>query len=328
MNKLKVAAVIVAYNRKELLRETLTAVGKQTKRVDNIIVVDNASTDGTGQVAAEMVASLGDARLITLTENTGGAGGFAVGIAAAVADPDTDWVWVMDDDTVPTATALAEALAAHERYRQTGADNLAVMGSRVTWTDGADHPMNTPKPKIGASSAERARAKKVGALEIRSISFVSAFLRAERVRGVGLPLADYFLWNDDFEYSTRMLRGARGIYVPESVVVHKTKVRGSSDQDPGERFYFEVRNKLWVFLNSRSLKCWEKVAYFGASLRRWLRTFKSSSNRGVLRRGLRRGLMHGIFQRPLPTMLVLRDVGVPEDVLKSVADLTGGGRRR
>lgn len=326
---MRVAAVMVAYNRADLLREALTAVGEQTRPVDELIVVDNASTDGSGQVAAEMVARFGgNARLIPLTENTGGAGGFATGIAAAVADPTIDWVWIMDDDTVPTPTALAEALAAHQRYVAAGSrrDDLGVMGSRVVWTDGEDHPMNTPKPKIGASKAERERASEVGAMEIRSLSFVSAFVRAEFVRKLGLPLADYFLWNDDFEFTTRLLRRTKGIYVPDSVVVHKTKQSGSSTQDPGERFYFEVRNKLWVFLRSSSLKPWEKVAYMGASLRRWVRTFKASNGRGVLVRCLRRGLADGFGKRPRSTVEVLAGAGVPDDVLQAIATLEADQR--
>lgn len=328
MSRQKVAAVVVAYNRSELLREALTALAQQTRRVDKIIVVDNASTDDSAQVAAEMVARIGaGARLIALTKNTGGAGGFAVGIAAAVADEQVDWVWVMDDDTVPSPTALEEALNAHERYKKSGVDNLAVMGSRVLWKDGADHPMNTPKPKIGADRAERKRAKKAACVEIRSISFVSAFLRAERVRGRGLPKAAYFLWNDDFEYSSRLLRGAKGLYVPDSVVTHKTKIRGSSDQDPGERFFFEVRNKLWVFLTSKSLKIWEKIAYTGASLRRWARTCKASSDRNVLRRGFCNGLWEGLFSKPQHTAEVLKNAGVPADVMASIKNLTTGRGR-
>lgn len=319
---------MVAYNRADLLREALTALGEQTRPVDRIIIVDNASTDGSAEVAAEMVARFGGAaELIPLTTNTGGAGGFAVGIAAALTDPNVDWVWVMDDDTIPTPTALAEALETHEDYRATGPDDLAVMGSRVVWTDGDDHPMNTPKPKIGADPVERARAASVNAMEIRSISFVSAFLRAARIRDLGLPLADYFLWNDDFEYSARMLRGARGLFVPASVVLHKTKIRGSSDQDPGARFFFEVRNKLWVFRYSRALKSWEKIAYFGASIRRWVRTFKASSDRALLRDGLKRGLREGLRARPRATSDVLAGTGVPEHVMASVKALTLGRGR-
>ena len=316
---MRVTAVLVAYNRRELLQESLAALAQQTRPVDRLVIVDNASTDGAGEAAEALVQEWGGrARLIRLTENTGGAGGFAVGIAAAIAEDGIDWVWVMDDDTVPGPDALAGALDAHERYRATGPDDLAVMGSRVIWTDGEDHPMNTPKAKIRASSAERERAASVGAMEIRSISFVSAFLRASRVRELGLPIADYFLWNDDFEYSARLLRGARGLYVPDSVVTHKTAKRGSSDQDPGARFFFEVRNKLWVFRRSNALYPWEKLLYAAATGRRWFRTFRASQDRAQLKDCLRRGWRDGWRTSPQPTRRVLRDTGVPVDVMVAI----------
>lgn len=310
-----VTAVLVAYNRQELLRESLTALAAQTRPVDRLIVVDNASSDGAREVAEEMLEAWGErARLITLTQNTGGAGGFTVGIAAALEESSTDWVWVMDDDTVPGPGALAGALATHARYRRTGQDDLAVMGSRVVWTDGEDHPMNTPKAKIRASRAERNRAAAARAMEIRSISFVSAFLRAPRVRELGLPVADYFLWNDDFEYSARLLRGARGLFAPDSIVTHKTAKRGSSDADPGARFYFEVRNKIWVFRCSTALHPWEKALYIAATARRWARTFAASADRAQLRDCLSRGWRDGFLKRPRSNSDVLRDAGVPVDV--------------
>lgn len=316
---MRVTAVLVAYNRRELLQESLAALAQQTRPVDRLVIVDNASTDGSGEAAEALVEEWGGrARMIRLTENTGGAGGFAVGIAAAIAEEGIDWVWVMDDDTVPGPDALAGALDAHERYRATGPDDLAVMGSRVVWTDGEDHPMNTPKAKIRASSEERDRAASVGAMEIRSISFVSAFLRASRVRELGLPIADYFLWNDDFEYSARLLRGARGLYVPASVVTHKTAKRGSSDQDPGARFFFEVRNKLWVFRRSSALYPWEKLLYAAATGRRWFRTFRASEDRAQLQDCLRRGWRDGWRTSPQPTRRVLRDTGVPVDVMVAI----------
>ena len=325
---MRVTAVLVAYNRRELLREALEALAAQSRPVDRLIVVDNASTDGSTEVAEEMLEEWGGrARLVKLDKNTGGAGGFAVGIAAAVADEETEWVWVMDDDTVPGSDALAGALDTFERYRAIGQDDLAVMGSRVVWTDGEDHPMNTPKAKIRAGQAERMRAADVGAMEIRSISFVSAFLRAPRVRELGLPVADYFLWNDDFEYSARLLRGARGLYAPASVVTHKTAKRGSSDADPGARFFFEVRNKLWVFRTSDALYGWEKVLYMGATVRRWIRTFRASNDRAQLLDCLRRGLREGLTKRPRGTREVLRDSGAPVDVMVEIERLEKQGRR-
>lgn len=325
---MRVTAVVVAYNRRDLLREALGALAAQSRPVDRLIVVDNASTDGSADVAEELLEAWGArARLVRLDVNTGGAGGFAVGIAAAVVDEDTDWVWVMDDDTVPGPDALAGALGTYERYVANGPDDLAVMGSRVVWTDGEDHPMNTPKAKIRAAQAERDRAASVGAMEIRSISFVSAFLRAARVREKGLPLADYFLWNDDFEYSARLLRGARGLYTPYSVVTHKTAKRGSSDADPGARFFYEVRNKLWVFRASKALYTWEKLLYTAATARRWVRTFRASNERAQLRDCLRRGWREGTRSKPRSTRDVLRDTGVPVDVMIEIERLEKAERQ-
>lgn len=311
----RVTAVIVAFNRRELLAEALDGVLAQRRPVDELIVVNNASTDDSSQVVRRIAP---EARLIELTENTGGAGGFAVGMAAALANADTDWVWLMDDDTVPGPDALAEALAAADRYP---GGPPAVLGSRVVWTDGADHPMNTPKEKIGVSQRERADAAAAGGMAIRSISFVSAFVRADRARELGLPTADYFLWNDDFEFSARVLRGQRGLYVPASVVTHKTKVRGSSDADPGARFYYEVRNKLWVFLRSDALAGWEKLLYSAASARRWFRTFRSSGDRAQLRSCLRRGWRDGWRTRPRANRLVLANAGMPADVAAVIGKL-------
>ncbi|QIM19328.1 glycosyltransferase [Leucobacter coleopterorum] len=320
---MRVTAVLVAYNRRELLQESLRALAAQSRPVDRLVVVDNASDGGIGEEAEQLIEEWGErARCIQLTENTGGAGGFAVGIAAAVAEEGIDWVWVMDDDTVPSPDALSGALEAHKCYRGTGQDDLAVMGSRVIWTDGQDHPMNTPKAKIRAGERERRRAAQAGGMQIRSISFVSAFLRASRVRELGLPLADYFLWNDDFEYSARLLRGARGLYVPGSVVTHKTAKRGSSDQDPGPRFFYEVRNKLWVFRCSRALHGWEKLLYSAATARRWVRTFRASEDRAQLRDCLKRGWRDGWATAPRLTRDVLRNAGVPVDVMYEIERLS------
>jgi rhamnopyranosyl-N-acetylglucosaminyl-diphospho-decaprenol beta-1,3/1,4-galactofuranosyltransferase len=297
-----VAAVVVTYNRIGLLAEALTALGAQTRRPDRIVVVDNASGDGT----AEMVrARFPDADLLELPRNTGGAGGFAAGIAHALKG-EADWLWLMDDDTVPEPGALAALLAA----AGPGADAPVLVGSRVVWTDGRDHPMNTPRRKPRASAAETERAAAVNGYPVRSASFVSVLVDAVRVRERGLPVADYFLWNDDFEFTMRLLRGRRGLVCRDSVVVHKTRTFGSTDADPGERFYYEVRNKVWLFTRSRGLSPAERLVYGGSTLRRWARTFAGSRDRATLRHCLARGLAEGLRSRPRPTADLLADLGV------------------
>jgi rhamnopyranosyl-N-acetylglucosaminyl-diphospho-decaprenol beta-1,3/1,4-galactofuranosyltransferase len=109
---LNVQAVVVAYNRRDLLNEALAAISTQSRPLDAVHVVDNASTDSTSEMVE---AQFPDVRLHTLTTNTGGAGGFAAGLAYALSGG-ADLVWLMDDDTVPTATALEELLTARESF--------------------------------------------------------------------------------------------------------------------------------------------------------------------------------------------------------------------
>ncbi len=290
-------AVVVTYNRRELLLESLTALLGQSRPPDAVVVVDNASTDGSGDAVREAFPAV---RLLALTVNTGGAGGFAAGIRAAQ-ELDADAIWLMDDDTVPEPGALAALLAARAASTRTP----AVVASRVVWTDGRDHPMNTPRPKPFCRAAERRAAERAGCIPIRSASFVSILVDAARARGQALPVAEYFLWNDDFEYTTRLLREAPGLLCPDSLVVHKTKTFGGTTVDPGERFFFEVRNKVWTLTRSRSLAPWERVLYTGATAVRWGRTVAASRQRRVLLRGLRRGLVAGLRRGPRPTSEVL-----------------------
>ena len=304
MSDPRVAAVVVTFNRRELLLESLQAIEAQARRPDVVIVVDNASTDGT----ADAVRDRPGIELHVLARNTGGAGGFAYGIAAALR-ADAGLIWLMDDDTVPEPDALAALLDARANYR--GA-RPALVASRVVWTDGRDHPMNTPRPKPLVGAGERAAADWVGCIPVRSASFVSILIDADVCKRRGSPVADYFLWNDDFEFSTRVLRGNIGLLCPQSVVVHKTRTFGSTDADPGERFYFEVRNKVWMLTRSRSLAPAERVLYAGSTLRRWMRTIRGSSDRAVLVRGLRRGLRDGLRHGPRSNEIVLAGVVPPK----------------
>jgi rhamnopyranosyl-N-acetylglucosaminyl-diphospho-decaprenol beta-1,3/1,4-galactofuranosyltransferase len=299
----RVVAVVVTWNRRELLLESLAAVLAQSRAPDRVVVVDNASTDGSAQAVR---AGYPQVALTELTRNTGGAGGFAAGLALALRDG-ADLVWLMDDDTVPEPGALAAMLDA--RAGHPGAPP-ALIASRVVWTDGRAHPMNTPRAKPLASGAERRAAAVTGCVAIRSASFVSILVDAALCRRRGLPQADYFLWNDDFEFTTRLLRGQAGLLCPASVVVHKTRVFGSTDVDPGDRFFYEVRNKVWTLTSGSALGPAERVLYAAATLRRWVRTFARSGQRGPLRSALVAGLVAGVRARPRPTAEILAEAGL------------------
>jgi GT2 family glycosyltransferase len=172
--------------------------------------------------------------------------------------------------------------------------------------------MNTPRPRPGVRAEARTEAASVGCVPVRSASFVSVLVDAAVVRERGLPVADYFLWNDDFEFTTRLARDRVALYCPASVAVHRTSTFGATDVDPGERFYFEVRNKVWLFGRSRSLAPIEKAVYGASTVRRWARTIAKSSDRRTLLTQLRKGIAAGVRTAPRPTADVIANATAEE----------------
>src|SRR3954454_7120566 len=210
---MSVCAVVVTHNRRELLGRCLAAIRAQSRPVDALLVVDNASTDGTAALVRERHPR---ATLLALERNLGGAGGFHAGIERAHGEGH-GWLWLMDDDTVPEPGALAALL---EGARRAG-DDPTILLSQALWRDGTLHPMNRPlvradRPGEMASAAAR------GLVAVRTGSFVSLLARREVIDRCGNVRADFFLWGDDFEWTARVLREASGYLVPESRVVHAT----------------------------------------------------------------------------------------------------------
>lgn len=209
----KVAAVVVTYNRKKLLAQCLEHLADQSVPCD-VLVVDNASTDGTGALVGEERFSAVQYR--RMPQNLGGAGGFCEGMRWAV-QAGYEGVWVMDDDTLPEPGAL-EALLAADRQLQ---KNYGFLSSRALWTDGTDCPMNLQRktPYRDIRGFDRPL------VPVTMASFVSLFVRAETVRRFGLPIAEFFIWSDDWEYTRRLSRQLPCYAVRDSRVVHAMKSR-------------------------------------------------------------------------------------------------------
>ena len=100
----RIVAVVVTYNRLALLTGLIERL-RQVPECDEILVVDNASTDGTG----EWLAAQSDVVGHTLPTNTGGAGGFHEGLRLAM-ERGADLAWLMDDDGKPEVATLGQLL--------------------------------------------------------------------------------------------------------------------------------------------------------------------------------------------------------------------------
>jgi len=285
---LSVCAVVVTRNRRELLREALDAIAAQTHPVDALLVVDNASSDGT----REMLASTYDtAVVLRLDRNEGGAGGFHEGLRAAHA-AGHDLMWIMDDDVIAAPAALARLLDA----REASADHdPLLLGSKVVWIDGHVHPMNAPipawkEPQLLVEAAEL----RTGLVPIRASTFPSLLIDRRAIDRYGLPDKRYFLWCDDLEYTARILRRDRGFLATDSVVLHKTPTAHTAATGAGERYYFHVRNTLYM-LRGFAWAPLEKVSHarrLAQSIPLFLRRERfSPRSLGVVGRGLRDGLV-------------------------------------
>jgi rhamnopyranosyl-N-acetylglucosaminyl-diphospho-decaprenol beta-1,3/1,4-galactofuranosyltransferase len=283
-----VCAVIVTHNREPLLRECLSALGAQSRRPDRIVVVDNASTDGSADMVQREFPSV---HVLALPENQQCAGGFNEGLRAAHAGG-ADWIWLLDDDCHPMPTALEELLRG--THVRAPLPPPALVVGRVIWNDGRLHPMNVP-------GFERGRVERVieagdqALLPIRSASFPSLMVSRGAIDRYGLPHKHYVIYGDDIEWSARILHHEPGYLVPRSIAHHKTKAPHTATES-GPRFYYHVRNALFMLRGA----AWDPAEKLSLA---WmlLTTSLAYARRGpspwanglVVLRGLRDGLRPG-----------------------------------
>ena len=189
----------------------MAALKVQTRKVQEIIVVNNASDDGTDQWLAGQ-----EGLTVIRQENTGSSGGQYTGIKTAF-EKGHDWFWSMDDDTVPQPDSL-ERMTEKPYFREPWTGFLA---SVVIWTDGTPHRMNT---HAATDAHEWLRTVLVDrCVRATTASFVSIMFSRPAVEQVGLPIKEMFLWFDDVEYTARIARKFKNFFVLDSVAVHKTK---------------------------------------------------------------------------------------------------------
>ena len=160
----RIAAIVVTYNRKELLLRCLKKILEQEDVSCDVLVVDNASTDGTKTAVEEIQ----DSRVIyrNTGKNLGGAGGFNYGMRWAL-EAGYEYLWIMDDDTLPEPDALSQLWAAHQRLK----GEYGFLSSAVLWKDGRECRMN--RQKIKKSFYEHVELLQDGVIQIEQATFVS-----------------------------------------------------------------------------------------------------------------------------------------------------------
>lgn len=243
-------AVVVTFERPALLAQCLQALRDQTRPPQRVLVVDNASSDGTPSL---LRTRFPEVLTVRLARNEGASGGFAEGLARAASEG-AELMWLLDDDTIARDDALERLLAA----RATRPD-ASLLASVVLWKDGTLHPMNLPGPLRGDVEGLIDDVAQ-GLLPLRTTTFVSLLVSREALQRFGPPLRHFFLWSDDIEFTARITRGGgQGWVVADSVVEHRTPTPHTAVTEGGARFYYHVRNTLYL-LRGRAFMPVEKLS--------------------------------------------------------------------
>lgn len=236
---MEIGCVIVTFNKVELLKECISAILNQSVPVDKIILVDNCSTDETEVYAKNLEKENENLHYYRLDQNIGGAGGFNFGLKQAYS-LGMDYIWMMDNDTIPKNDAL-ENLCKHIGILKWG-----FLCSNVRWVDGTACLMNVP-----SISKNWNELTQLGVIRVNSASFVSLLISKEVIEEVGYPISDFFIWGDDFEFTSRITKAFPGYLVTNSEVIHKMDSNQGTDiirEKKGriDRYYFARRNTGYI----------------------------------------------------------------------------------
>jgi len=231
----KVTVSITTFNALKTLPKCLESVFDQTYPNLSVLVVDNASTDGTPDWVAEHYPQV---KLIRHQDNRGPNPARNTGILNA----ESNLVLLLDDDAFMEAGCIAQLVRAAQRLC-----DATVLAPRLVYSD---------RPRViqheGANIHYVAEAVLVncdhpvehGSKEPHMVSCVSGtclLLKRDAALSIGLFDEDYFFGRTDGEFTFRLrLAGHFLFVVPQAVVHHRVKKRGIS------KVYYQVRNR-WYF---------------------------------------------------------------------------------
>lgn len=247
---INIGVVIVTYNRLDKLKIALDLFDKQTYKPSYILVVDNASTDLTGDFLSKWKLEWSGVEkiVITASSNSGGSGGFYTGLEAAV-KMDADWIWLSDDDAFPEKNALWEAADYLYEHRSSLNGISAVCGSVINHGKlDIVHRKNMFRRGLNIIEEYIPENKYADdSFELNCFSYVGTVVNKAKLKEAGLTKKEYFIWWDDTEHSLRLSKVGKIICVPSIRIHHDIGVSNAgSAKKTGYGFtwktYYGFRN--------------------------------------------------------------------------------------
>lgn len=235
---MKIAAVIVTFNRLNLLKECIEAIRNQTKKVDEIVVINNSSTDGT----LEWLLEQNDLTIIT-QENSGSAGGQYIGIKYAY-EKGYDWIWCMDDDVLVHSDCLKELLKANKRT------NLSILQPVRYYNDNVF--VKSESKDLDFKNIFREHKKEfvtIGDIKtndviiIKNFPFEGVLINKCVIEKIGLPNKGYFIIADDTDYSIRSLKAGFEIGLVSKAILFR-QIKLVEEKKFTLKSYYYMRNTI------------------------------------------------------------------------------------
>ena len=209
-----IASVTVAYNGASVLRRHLDSLRRQTRKLDEIVVVDNASSDDTTNL---LRSEYPEVTVLNQGENKGVGGGLACGLSYAALDQKHDWVWLFDQDSVPEPDALERLLIAFQEL-ESPPERIGILGS---WCVHSKTGMTFPGLCWKRGKFEQAPSPQENISFSDSVITAGTLIHREALKVVGLPRADFFIDFVDHEHCFRLRRHGFSIAViRDSVLEH------------------------------------------------------------------------------------------------------------
>ncbi len=239
---MKITAVVVTFNRLELLKQGIECLRKQQK-LTGIIVVNNGSTDGTREWLNAQPGLL-----VVHQDNVGGSGGFYTGIERAYSEG-ADWIWCMDDDVFPRPDCLDRLLPYTDRPEVGILSPRRLLEGKV-FTHEFRH-FNFTNPVGSLHGRKLAKQQVNQATEIVGADFEGPFISRRVVEKIGLPNRELFIFCDDTDYCLRAhLAGFKLLYIPEALMdKHKffsDDTWTSRNRKKKWKRYYQVRNEAYL----------------------------------------------------------------------------------
>lgn len=262
IKKEKVAVVIVTFNRKNLLKECLEGVLSQTRKVDKIFIIDNASTDGTSDFLKQ--EGFLHNELISyerIEKNTGSAGGFHEGIKKAYRD-NYDWFWLMDDDVKMKDDGLGKLLKFQEVSLCIHGRKTYLDGQFLDWEDYIDVPTGKT---FGSHDAYFYKYDK-RFVTINFGCFEGMLIHRDIVGKIGLPDKRFFIKGDDTIYGFLASLHTNVLYVNEMIFYKlirpqnsKTFLGRGSGRSSDLILYHAIRNNFLIEKYFKLIYAEEKI---------------------------------------------------------------------